>query len=139
MNDMNDILNLLNLNSVYIAIHEVSARWMKRWRRLLRLRAPGLESTDWTDSMTPATWIEFESSRPKVNPEKEKRIMLKQQRQQRVKVQLWEPWNRKDLSKISSIHFSQRCDHLSPFFCSNESSVCDSGCTVAALENFQEL
>ena len=51
-------LNLLNLNSVHIAIHEVSARWMKRWRRLLP-RAPGPESTDsmdWTDTMDWTDW-----------------------------------------------------------------------------------
>lgn len=72
-----------------------------------------------------------------MNPEKEKRIMLKQQRQQRVKVQLWE---RFQIGKIypKSLQSIFHKGAITFFFRSNESTVCDSGCTVAALENFQE-
>ena len=124
--DINDIMN--SVHSVHIRDSRSECQVDEEMEKAASASArPEFYGLHRLDSL--GTWIEL-SSRPKVNPEKEKRIMLKQQRQQRVKVHCSvlkmlkscgvRERNRKDLSKISSINFQnsdmQRCE---PLFCRN--------------------
>ena len=73
---------------------------------------PESNGLDWTQSTLPPG-SSSTSSRPKVNPEKEKTHHAEATTTATGEgAALGTIPNRKDLSKISSINFSQRCDHL---------------------------
>ena len=142
MNDMNDIYWYFWISWIWILSTLRFTKWVPGgWRDgegcFDSERQAGVK---WTglDSIHSATWIEFNEFEAESESWKGKTHHAEATTTATGEgAALGTIPNRKDLSKISSINFSQRCDHL--FFCSNESTVCDSGCTVAALENFQEL